>query len=236
VENLNLVANKRQILGKKVKDLRLRGELPANIYGKGLTSTATTVNERSFREIHRQAGETGIVYVNVAGEEKPRPVLIHAVQKDPVTGYPQHVDFYQVNLKERTTAPVPITMTGENVLERGGEGLIIQTLNEIEVEALPTDIPREFQVDISQLIEIGQTVKVGDLHYDREKVAIKVDPEEVILVLQTAEMKEEVVEEVAATEEPVVLSEEEAAARAAAEASGGEVTEEAAPAPAPEKS
>lgn len=236
MENLQLTASKRLIFGKKVKDLRQKGELPANIYGKGLASTATTVDERSFREIHRQVGETGIVYVAVDGEEKPRPVLIHGVQKDPVTGSPQHVDFYQVNLKEVTSAPVPISMTGENALEKGGEGLIIQTLNEIEVEALPTDIPREFQVDISKLNEIGQTVKVGDLEYDREKVTIKVDPEEVILVLQTAEMKEEVVEEEAVAEEPVVLSEEEAAARAAAAAEGGEATEEAAPTPEPAKS
>lgn len=237
MENLKLSAKPRQIFGKKVKDLRLRGDLPANIYGKGLTSTAVEVNERTFREIHRQAGETGIVYVAVSGEEKPRPVLIHGVQKNPVSGASFHVDFYQVNLKEKTTAKVPINLVGENVLERGGEGLIIQTLNEVEVEALPADIPHEFTVDVATLVEIGQTIKVGDLEYDRAKVEVKSDPEEAILVLQTAAMKEEeVAPEVSTAEEPEVISEEEAAARAEAAAAAGLATPAAPGAPAPEKS
>jgi large subunit ribosomal protein L25 len=224
VEKINLSAKPRTLLGKKVKNLRLGGELPANIYGKGLSSTPIAVEERSFREVLGKAGETGLVYIDLGAEEGPRPVLIHGVQRDPVTSRPQHVDFYQVNLKEKTTANVPVTMIGDNALEKSGEGLIIQTLKEIEVEAYPTDIPHEFTVDISALSEIGQTVKVTDLEYDREKVEVKADPEAVILVIQTAEMKEEeelVAEEPA--EEPVVLSEEEAAARAeAAAAEGGE--------------
>lgn len=225
MERLSLSAKPRTILGKKVKDLRQGGELPGNIYGKGLNSTAVSVSEREFHDVHRQAGETGVVYLTIEGEAEPHPVLVHGVQKDPVTGAPFHVDFYQVNLKEKTTANVPITLIGENELEKRGEGLIIQTLNEIEVEALPTDIPHEFTIDVSKLAEIGQTFKVGDLEYDREKVEVKVDPEENILVMQTAEMKEEPVEEEVAAEEgvePEVISEEEAAARAAAATEAGE--------------
>lgn len=224
MERLSLSAKPRTILGKKVKNLRRGGELPGNIYGKGLNSTAVTIAERAFRDIHRQAGETGVVYLNIDGETEPHPVLVHSVQKDPVSGAPFHVDFYQVNLKEKTTAAVPVSLVGENELEKRGEGLIIQTLNEVEVEALPTDIPHEFLVDVSKLTEIGQTFKVGDLDYDRAKVEVKVDPEENILVMQTAEMKEEPVEEEVAVEEevePEVISEEEAAARAAAAAAEG---------------
>lgn len=229
MEKLELAAKKRDIIGKKVKNLRERGELPGNVYGKGLASTAVTVTERPFRETLRAAGETGVVYLRVEGEEAPRPVLIHGVQKDPVTDDPFHVDFYQVNLKEKTTANVPVVLTGENELEKRGEGLIIQALNEVEVEALPTDIPHEFIVDVSGLTEIGQTVKVSDLSYDHEKVTVKTDPEQSVLVMQVAEMKEEEVpvEEVAPAEgaEPEVISETEAAERAAA-GEGGEPTPE----------
>ena len=239
MEQLNLTAKPRTVLGKKVKNLRQTGVLPANIYGKGLNSTAIEVEERAFRAVLKQAGETGIVYLNIEGDDSPHPVLIHGVQKNPVSGAPFHVDFYQVNLKEKTTANVPVALTGENELEKRGEGLIIQTLSEIEVEALPADIPHEFSVDVSKLQEIGQTFKVGDLDYDHDKVTVKVDPEENILVMQTAEMKEEVVEEVPAEGaiEPEVISEEESAARAAAGEAGEEApVPEAAPEPTEGKS
>lgn len=199
--------------------------MPGNVYGKGIASRAVAVAERAFKDTLKIAGETGVVYLSIEGEEGPRPVLIHGVQVHPVTGALTHVDFYQVNLKEKTTANVPVVLTGENELEKIGKGLILQTLSEIEVEALPTDIPHQFEVDVSKLTEVGQTFKVGDLQYDREKVEVKVGQEENILVMQTAEMKEEeVVEEVAAEEgvEPEVISETEAAERAASSGEEGE--------------
>lgn len=225
MERLTLTAKQRNTLGKKVKLLRAAGELPGNVYGKGISSQAVAVEARAFKETLKTAGETGVVYLAIEGEEGPRPVLIHGVQAHPVTGGLTHIDFYQVNLKEKTTAHVPVTLTGENQLEKIGEGLILQTLSEIEVEALPTDIPHEFEVDVSRLTEVGQTFKVGDLQYDREKVEVKVDPEENILVMQTAEMKEEEVVEEAVSEEgvePEVISETEAAERAAASGEAGE--------------
>lgn len=233
MERLTLAAKPRKTLGKKVKLLRQTGELPGNVYGKGLSSQAVAVAEKPFKTTLKTAGETGVVYLEIEGEDTPRPVLIHGVQVHPVTGSLRHIDFYQVNLKEKTTANVPVTLIGENELEKIGEGLILQTLSEIEVEALPTDIPHEFEVDVSRLTEVGQTFKVGDLQYDREKVEVKVDPEENILVMQTAEMKEEeVVEEVATEEglEPEVISETESAERAAAEGEAGESQKTAEPA------
>jgi large subunit ribosomal protein L25 len=230
MEKLTLSASPRKILGKKVKTLRAAGQIPANVYGKGEVSTAIAVTDREFRLAHKQAGETGVLYLAIEGAE--RPVLIHRVQVDPIKGLPLHVDFYQVNLKEKTTAPVPVTLVGENELQKRGEGLIIQALNEVEVEALPTDIPREFIVDASRLTEIGQSIKVGDLEYDRSKVTVLTDAEQSVLVMQTAEMEEDVVEAVPAEEgtEPEVISEEEAAARAEAKVSG-----EGSSAPAPQE-
>lgn len=225
MERLTLTAKQRKTFGKKVKSLRSAGELPGNVYGKGISSQAVAVEARAFKETLKTAGETGVVYLAIEGEEGPRPVLIHGVQAHPVTSSLTHIDFYQVNLKEKTTANVPVTLTGENNLEKIGEGLILQTLSEIEVEALPTDIPHEFEVDVSRLTEVGQTFKVGDLQYDREKVEVKIGPEENILVMQTAEMKEEEVVEEAVSEEgvePEVISETEAAERAAASGEAGE--------------
>jgi large subunit ribosomal protein L25 len=207
VEKLYLSANKRELLGKQVKTLRSKGVLPGNIYGKGLESVAVSLPEKEFRVISRSAGETGVVYLKIEGEDKDRPVLIHSISKHPITRALIHADLYQVNLREKTTANVPIIMVGENELEKNGEALIMQVLNEIEVEALPTDIPHEFQIDITSLLEIGQSIKVSDLNYDREKVEIKMDTEENVLIVQEAQMPEESEEDVTAESNEGVLPE-----------------------------
>jgi len=220
VERLNLKANSRTVLGKQVKKLRQVGNLPANIFGKGVSSTAVTIAGKEFKSVLHQAGETGLIYVTIDGEDQDRPVLVHDVQRHPVTSLLLHVDFYQVNLKERTSANVPIVLVGENELEKRGDAMILQTLNEVEVEALPTDIPHEFSIDVTKLTEIGQAVKVGDLEYDREKVEIQTDSEESILIMQSAEMEEEPIEEEQPAEVEVITEKKEE----------GEATEEETPA------
>lgn len=195
MEKLKLQANKRELLGKKVKTLRNQGILPANVYGKGIDSVAVSLPTKEFQSLSRTAGETGVIYLKVEGEEKERPVLIHAISKHPVTDTLIHADLYQVNLREKTTANVPVVMIGENELEKNGEVLLMQVLNEIEVEALPTDIPHQFEIDVTSLGEVGQSIKVSNLSYDREKVEVKADPEENILIVQEAQMPEEEVEE-----------------------------------------
>ena len=160
----------------------------------------------------REAGETGVVFIKIEGESTDRPVLIHSVSKHPVTDDLIHADLYQVNLKEKTTAAVPVVLVGENELEKNGEALIMQVLNEVEVEALPTEIPHEFQIDITTLTEVGQGVKVADLVYDREKVEVLAEPEENILIVQEAQMPEEEEETTEAAEGeglPEVIGEKE---------------------------
>lgn len=196
MDKLNLSVNKRDLLGKKAKSLRRQGTLPGNVYGKGLESVAISLPTKEFHTLSRAAGETGVIYLKIDGEDQERPVLIHSISKHPVTDALIHADLYQVNLKVKTTANVPIVLVGENELEKQGEGLIMQVINEIEVEALPTDIPHQFEIDVTTLTEVGQSVKISDLTYDREKVEIQAEPEENILIMQEAQMPEEPEEEV----------------------------------------
>ena len=192
-------------MGKKVKKLRVEGILPANLFGKGLKSTALQVPEREFRQVFKEAWETGLLEIKVKNEDYP--VLIHNVQRDPVTGKIIHVDLHKVDLKAKIITAVPIKPVGEAPAEKSGIGLILQTLNELEVESLPADIPHEISVDISDLSEVGQTIHVKDLKLDREKIEVKNDPEEVVVSVQTAEMKEEVVEEAPAPGEVEAIAE-----------------------------
>ncbi|MCK4828297.1 hypothetical protein KA005_71875, partial [bacterium] len=151
--------------------------------------------------LFKEAGETGVVEVKIKNEVLP--ALIHNVQKDPKTGRATHVDFQKVNLKEKIITHVPIKLVGESPAEKAGAGLLLQTINELEIESLPTDIPSQIEVEATKLEEVGQNVQVKDLKIDRDRIEVKNNPEDVIVSVQTAEMKEEPVEEEAPSPEEV---------------------------------
>lgn len=217
-------AEERTVLGKKVKQLRKNGQLPAHVFGKGVETEHVTVNGNEFLTIFHQAGETGLIELKI-GREKVRPVLVREVQHDPVSSDLIHIDFYQVDLTQKVKVPVPLVLIGEQPeAVHLGEAIVLQTLNEVEVEALPTDLVEKIEVDITPLKAIDDAINVSQLNLDRSKLTIHADAEAVVVKLApavSAEM-EKLMEEQAA---------EQAAAEVAAEgeeakAEGVEVTEE----------
>lgn len=207
MEKYKLNAQKRTVIGRKVKNLRQKGLLPANIYGKKVKSEAVTVNLKDFQKIYAKAGETGIVELKVEKEEKERPVLIHNLQLHPVTDTPLHADFYQISLKEKIKATVPVVVTGQSPAVFNKEGLLMTILNEIEVECLPTDLPEKIEVDASRLTKVDEEIKVADLAVDRTKVTVLTNSGLVVCKISSL-----------ITEEVKKEMEAEAAAKAAAEA------------------
>ena len=205
MSKLSISVEPRKILGKKVKTLRSEGILPVNLFGKDIKSKTLQVQEKDFRPLFKTAGETGVVEVKLKSETYP--ALIHNVQRNPVTDKIIHVDFHKVNLKEKISTHVPIKLVGEAPAEKTGVGLLLQTINEIEVESLPGDIPSQIEIDASKLEEVGQTVHVKDLNINTDKVEVKNNPDDVVVSVQTAEMKEEVVEEAPAPEEVEAIAE-----------------------------
>jgi large subunit ribosomal protein L25 len=159
------------------------------------------MKEKDFRTLFKEARETGVVEVKLGKETYP--ALIHNVQRDPVSGKMVHIDFHKVNLKEKITSHVPVKLVSQSPAEKSGVGLILQTINELEIESLPGDIPPQVEVDTSKLEEVGQTIHVKDLKIDREKAEVKNEAEDVVVSVQTAEMKEEPVEEEAPAPEEV---------------------------------
>ena len=156
-----LDVTKRTVVGKKVKKLRKEGLLPANIYGKGIKSMSVQVKTKDFDKLFKEVGETGLIDVAVDGQLKP--VLIHNVQIDVISRLPLHADFYQVNLKEKVKTMVPIVTVGEPKAVTDKVGLLMQTLNEVEVEALPEDLPEKIEVNVEPLATVEQQITVGDL-------------------------------------------------------------------------
>lgn len=194
-----LKAEKRKILGQKVKTLRKEGILPANIYGKKVKSLAIQIPMSEFEKIYKEAGETGIIEISV--DSSKRPVLINNVQMHPVTDIPLHVDFLQIDFKEKVTADVPVDLIGESPAEKSGLGTVVQQINEIEVEALPADLPEKFEIDLSKLTKVDMAVLVKDLDVDKKKVEIKSDLEQILVKVEPPRKEEEVVVPVEVEEE-----------------------------------
>lgn len=193
---MELIAQKREKLGKKAKEIKENKQIAGVIYGKGLKSEPISVDFNSFIKVLSQAGETSLVDIKI-GSEKDK-VLIREVQFEPVSGKPTHVSFYKPNLKEKTRVEVPVEVIGDesNNLVKTGAALVLTLLDEIEVEALPTDIPHQFTVDVSKLENIGDGIAVKDLDYDRQKVKLLDVEEDELVVKLDHPAKEEEPEEV----------------------------------------
>jgi len=198
MKTLNLKSEKRKVFGRKVKKLRQQDILPANIYGKKIKSQALQVDLKEFLEVYQQAGETGVVYLTVAGNKDPYSVLINNLQTHPVSDLPLHIDFRQVDLKEKVQVAIPIELINEAPGVSKG-GILVQLMNEVEVEALPTDLPDKIEVDISGLEEIGNSIAIKDLKVDKAKVKILVENLDQLVVNIEAQKEEE--EEEKPTEE-----------------------------------
>lgn len=214
-----LSAETRTVIGKQVKQLRRQDILPGNIYGHKVESTAISVTAADFATVYKQAGETGLIDLKIGGEKSTRPVLVHDTLVDPVTGALLHIDFYQVNLKEKLVTSIPLEFVGESEVVKNKEGILLELMQEVEVESLPTDIPSSIEVDISTLTEVGQGIVAGDLKLPAG-VELQTEAEEMVCKIDSAQMAEEE-EVVEAAEGEEGEAEAESASEEASESTSG---------------
>ena len=184
-----LQAKQRTLLGKKVKQLRAQRKLPANVFGR-TASVSIELDEIAFLKTFASAGETGLVELMIGGETSARPVLVTNISYGPISGKILHVDLQQVDLKEKVTAKVPLELIGESAAVKAG-GVLLALHDGIEVEALPSDLPEKFVLDLSKLTEIGNEFKIADLQYDSAKIEVKLSVEEVLILIQQPKKEEE---------------------------------------------
>lgn len=189
---ITLKSEKRDLFGRKVSRLRKEGKIPANIFGKNIESSAIVIDNKEFSEVYKKAGETQII--DLSG----KPVLVSNIQVDPISSNYLHIDFRQVDLKEKIEAKVPVVLEGESPAEKQNLGTVVQQLHEIEVEALPADLPEKIVVDASSLVEVEQAVYVKDLQVSKD-VEIKTDLESIVAKVEPPQV-EEVVEVAAPVE------------------------------------
>ena len=209
---MKLKAEKRAILGKKVKGLRQKGILPAVVFGKETGSIPVTLDQKSFEKVYKEVGESALIDVQISDDGRHKvpqlhKVLISEVGLDPISDQIVHANLHAVSLTEKATATIPLKIVGESPIVKSGEGMLLTLLDKVDVEALPQDLPPEITLDISGLIKIDQSLTVKDLPVDRAKVEIKQDPEELVVKVEHAEMAEEEPEEEVSVEAVEVTTE-----------------------------
>lgn len=204
---MELKALKREKLGKAVKTLRNEGSVPAVVYGKDFKNLNVTLDLKEFKKVYREAGHSSVVDLAVEGSKEPVKVLITDLQESPVKNEIIHVDFHKVDLSKKTTAEVPVEVTGVSPIVKGGEGILLTLLTQIEVEALPLDLPHRITVDVSNLEKIGDGITVAQLPIDHAKVTVLGHKPEDLVVKVDYAIQIEKEEEVKSVEEIEVLTE-----------------------------
>jgi large subunit ribosomal protein L25 len=198
-ENPKISATLRTVTGRKVKHLRAQGQVPATIYGHKFEPISIQFSALELNKIFEQVGESSLVEVIVG--DNNYPVIFKNPQFHPISSDLIHIDCYKVNLKEKITTTVPIELIGESMAVKNGNTLM-QILNEIEIEAFPSDLPDKIEVDISPLVEVDNKITVAELNLDRDKIEIKNDLEQVVVIIEAPRVEEEPVVEAEAELSP----------------------------------
>lgn len=222
---MRLEAKTRDVFGKDNSSLRQAGRVPAIVYGYGIEPTPISLKLKDLRSVYAKAGESTIIDLQFEGEKEPTKVLIKDVQREPINNELIHADFYKANLSEKVSVSIPIKVVGESPVVKSGQGIVLTLLPQIEVEALPLDLPHEIEVSVATLSEIGQSVAVKDLPIDHSKVSVvSHDPADLVVKVDYAVQleKEEVVKTIEEVEVLKEKKEEEGTEGEAKEESGKE--------------
>ena len=183
---LTLQATLRETLGKKTANLRAAGDMPAVVYGPKHEAQSITLKTSEFTKVLKAAGESTIIALTGLGKDVE--VLVHDVDVDPVTSAPRHVDFYAIETGKMLRLEVPIEFVGESPAVKQG-AVITKVLYNIEIEALPRNLPQHITVDVSVLVNFHDSIHLRDLVLPEGVTALG-EPDDIVAV--ATEVKEEV--------------------------------------------
>ncbi|MBI5135687.1 50S ribosomal protein L25 [Candidatus Uhrbacteria bacterium] len=188
-----LIVNSRTTQGKAVRASRRRGILPGVIYGHGQQTRLVEFPLPAFLKIYSDAGESSLISVKFEGSAETVAALIQDVQRDPVNDSVLHVDFHQVNLKEKIITQVPLLFEGIAPAVKELGAVLVKSLDHVEVECLPTDLISHITVDCSQLKTLDDAILVRDIHVP-STMTVRTKPEEIVASVQMTKAEEVTVE------------------------------------------
>ena len=161
MQKIILQVEPRDVIGRQVKSLRRQGLIPAVVYGHGFKPLSIQVPVKELERVYAEAGESTVVYLNVAGQD--HPTIIHDIVRDPLSDKFLHADFYKVRLDQKIHAKIQLNFIGESPAVKVLGGILLKNISEIEVEGFPQDLPHQIDVDISSLAEPKSHIQVKDL-------------------------------------------------------------------------
>jgi large subunit ribosomal protein L25 len=188
MSDLNITAKVREIMGRKTNALRVEGLIPAVLYGFEVEPTNLSVDRTELERLYAKSGVSTVVSVDIDGTA--HNVLIQELQRDPLTDYITHADFRRINMNEKVQASVRITLTGISLAVKDMGGTLVQAIDEVTIEALPSDLVREFVLDIEKLATFSDALHVSDI-VAPEGVEILTDEAQTIAIVQQPRMVEE---------------------------------------------
>lgn len=179
---ITLEATKRDTK-TNLDELRSEGIIPAVFYGPKEATTSIAVKEPAFIKAYKEAGESSVITLKEGASE--HEALIHDVQFDAVTDRPKHIDFYVIEKGKKVSVFVPLEFTGVSPAEKDLGGILIKVLHELEIEAMPKDLPHELTVDISAIKDFDTQILAKDIKLPAG-VELLADPEEPVALAQAA--------------------------------------------------
>ncbi|HEY6466498.1 MAG TPA: 50S ribosomal protein L25 [Candidatus Acidoferrales bacterium] len=201
METFTVEGQIRETRGKNAaRRTRLTGMVPATLYGARKEALALSVNAKQIARILRsETGHNTIFTVTVSGGGAEKAML-KDWQVDPLKGALLHVDLLRIAMDVRMRVRVPVRTFGEPQGVKVQGGIFEMVTREVEIECLPTDIPEEFKVDVSEML-IGKQLRAADLPLDPEKIKLVTDPQRVLAHVVTLKKEEEPTAEAAVAAE-----------------------------------
>ncbi|NVN97245.1 50S ribosomal protein L25 [Candidatus Nomurabacteria bacterium] len=180
---MNILTATKRGKADKLSIIRTNGMIPAVVYGAQVENTLVSVLSTDFVKVLKVAGETSTIVLDLAGaSEKDKAtkvdVLIHEVQVDPVKGHPIHIDFLAIDMNKPVEVTIPLEFTGLAKAEKDGLGTLVKVLHEIDIEALPKDLPHNIVVDVTSIATLEDKIHASDIKLSKGVTLITEGEEE----------------------------------------------------------
>lgn len=192
---IKLSAKIRKEAGRKTSGLKNSGRIPAVVYGHKVKNVSLDVDYKEFQKVYNKAGYNSLVELLVEGEKEPKTVLIHELQKDSVSDKVIHIDFFEISAKEEVAVKIPLVLEGNSAAVKDLGGTLVKNISELEVKALPQNLPHEIHVNIDKLNTFEDRILVKDIILPKDVRAVAKPDEIAVSVSAPAKVEEELAKE-----------------------------------------
>ncbi|MDP6756423.1 MAG: 50S ribosomal protein L25, partial [Patescibacteria group bacterium] len=191
------------------KRIRKQSLIPGVLYGDHIDNRHFMIAANQITQIRKTGKETGLIDVQIKGEDLPVKAIVQNVQTDPVTGVYEHIDLYQVRMDKKIHTEVHLEFTGESPAVKDLAGILLKQIDALPIESLPNDLIQTLEVPIETLETFDDVIRVSDLQLPKG-VTTFLDPNAIVASVSAPRSEEEIAqldEEVKDTEGPEVTTE-----------------------------